>query len=199
MALGNPTALVIIDVQQGLDAPHLGHRNNPSAEHQMRTLLAAWREASWPVFHVQHMSTRPESTLRPELPGNAIKPEVQPLPGEPLFQKTVSSAFLDTGLEAYLRRATIHHIVVVGLTTDHCISSSVRMAADLGFQVVVVEDATATFGCVGPDGGHHSAEDMHRLALASLHGEFARVLSARAVLDELRAAATGHAGAAAER
>lgn len=189
MALSNPTALLIIDVQQGLDAPHLGHRNNPSAEQQMRRLLTAWRQASWPVLHVQHMSTRPESTLRPELPGNAIKPEVQPLPGEPLFQKTVNSAFLGTELEAQLRRAKIEHLVVIGLTTDHCISSSVRMAANLGFEVIVVEDATATFERVGPDGAHHAAEDMHRIALASLHGEFARVLSARVVLDELRAAA----------
>jgi nicotinamidase-related amidase len=187
MALGNSTALLIIDVQQGLDAPHLGARNNPTAEQRMRTLLAAWRERAWPVLHVQHMSTRPESTLRPELPGNAIKPEVEPRPGEPLFQKTVNSAFIGTSLEAHLRGAGIDHLVVIGLTTDHCISSSVRMAANLGFEVTVVEDATATFERIGPDGTRHSAQAMHDAALASLHDEFARVTSTRAVLDELRA------------
>jgi nicotinamidase-related amidase len=190
MAPGNPAALLIIDVQQGLDAPHLGVRNNPTAEQQMRALLAAWRELAWPVVHVQHMSTRPESTLRPELPGNAIKPEVEPLPGEPLFRKTVNSAFIGTSLEAHLRGAGIDHLVVIGLTTDHCISSTVRTAANLGFEVTVVEDATATFERTGPDGTHHSAQAMHDSALASLHGEFARVLAMRAVMDELRARAS---------
>lgn len=190
MALRDPTALLIIDVQQGLDAPHLGARNNPDAEQRMGALLAAWREAAWPVLHVQHMSTRPDSTLRPELPGNAIKPEVLPLPGEPLFRKSVNSAFIGTDLDAHLRQAGIDHLVVIGLTTDHCVSSSVRMAANLGFEVTVVEDATATFERVGPDGTHHSAQAMHDSALASLHGEFARVASTRAVLDELRARAS---------
>lgn len=186
MVPGKPTALLIIDVQQGLDAPHLGARNNPGAELRMQALLAAWREVAWPVVHVQHMSTRPESTLRPELPGNAIKPEVAPLPGEPLFRKTVNSAFIGTELEAHLRRSGIDRLVVIGLTTDHCISSSVRMAANLGFEVTVVEDATATFERVGPDGTHYPARAMHDLALASLHDEFARVRSTRAVLDELK-------------
>jgi len=190
MALGRPTALLIIDVQQGLDAPHLGARNNPDAELRMRALLSAWREVAWPVIHVQHMSTSPTSTLRPELPGNAIKPEVQPLPEEPLFQKTVNSAFIGTDLEAHLRQTGITHLVVIGLTTDHCISSSVRMAANLGFEVTVVEDATATFERVGPNGTHYPAQAMHELALASLHGEFARVLSTRAVLEELKARAS---------
>ena len=189
MALGRPTALLIIDVQQGLDAPHLGVRNNPGAEQRMRTLLTAWRKAQWPVLHVQHMSTSPVSTLRPELPGNAIKPEVEPLPGEPLFRKTVNSAFIGTDLEAHLRQAGIGHLVVIGLTTDHCISSSVRMAANLGFEVTVVEDATATFERIGPNSAHHPAQAMHELALASLHGEFARVLSTREVLEELKARA----------
>ncbi len=189
MALSDPTALLIIDVQQGLDATHLGTRNNPDAEQRMRTLLAAWRRVRWPVLHVQHMSTSPVSTLRPELPGNAIKPEVEPLPGEPLFRKTVNCAFLGTELEAHLHRAGIDHLVVIGLTTDHCISSSVRTAANLGFAVTVVEDATATFERVGPNGTHYPAQAMHELALASLHDEFARVLSTRAVLDELKARA----------
>jgi nicotinamidase-related amidase len=190
MAPGTPAALLIIDVQQGLDAPHLGARNNPDAERRMQALLAAWREVAWPVVHVQHMSTHPESTLRPELPGNAIKPEVAPLPGEPLFRKTVNSAFIGTELEAHLRRAGIDRLVVIGLTTDHCVSSSVRMAANLGFAVTVVEDATATFERVGPNGTRYPAQAMHELALASLHGEFARVVSTRAVLDELRARAS---------
>ena len=176
------TALVVIDVQQGLDEPRLGARNNPDAEQHMAELLAAWRVARRPVIHVQHMSLEPQSSLREGLPGNAFKPEAQPLAGEPIFRKHVNSAFIGTDLEAYLRANGIHDLVVVGLTTDHCVSTTVRMAGNLGFDVTVVEDATATFERVGPDGIHYSAEVMHGAALASLDQEFAAVRSTRDVL-----------------
>ena len=185
----SPPALLLIDMQQGLDEPRWGKRNNPGAEQQVAALLAAWRKAKWPVIHVQHMSTEPGSPLRPESPGNAFKPQALPQPGEPVFQKTVNSAFIGTALEAHLRREGIQSLVIVGLTTDHCVSSSVRMAGNLGFDVVVVEDATATFERAGPDGARYSADQMHRIALASLHGEFAQVQSAEEVLGRLRAGA----------
>jgi nicotinamidase-related amidase len=186
-ATNSPPALLLIDVQMGLDDPKWGARNNPQAEQRMSALLGAWRRAKWPVIHVQHMSQVPGSPLRPELPGNAIKEEVKPSKGEPVFQKTVNSAFIGTALEAHLRREGIESLVIVGLTTDHCVSTTVRMAGNLGFDVVVVEDATATFERTGPDGVRYSADQMHRLALASLHGEFAQVQTAEDVLARLRA------------
>ena len=95
--------LLLIDVQQGLASPSLGQRNNPQAESNMARLLAAWRAHGLPILHIQHCSTEPDSPLRPELPGNAFKKEVQPKAGEPVFRKTVNSAFIGTGLEQYLR------------------------------------------------------------------------------------------------
>ena len=47
-------------------------------------LLATWRRTGRPVVHIQHMSQRPDSPLRPDRPGNAIKPEAAPAPGEPV-------------------------------------------------------------------------------------------------------------------
>ena len=111
------TALLLIDIQQGLDDPKWGERNNPNAEQQIAAMLAAWRRAKWPVIHVQHMSQRPTSPLRPNLPGNAFKPEAVPLEGEPVFQKTVNSAFIGTPLEDHLRREGIRSLVVkLGIT-----------------------------------------------------------------------------------
>ena len=131
------------------------------------------------------MSEEPDSPLRPEASGNAFKPEAMPHDGEPVFQKTVNSGFIGTGLEDYLRREGIESLVIAGMTTDHCVSTTARMAENLGFDVVVVEDATATFERTGPDGVRYSAEQMHRVELASLDGEFASVRSAADVLARL--------------
>jgi nicotinamidase-related amidase len=179
----NSTALLLIDVQQGFDEPRWGLRNNPDAEQRIGELLAAWRAATRPVIHVQHLSLEPDSPLRESSAGHAFKDIARPRPGEAVFRKHVNSAFIGTGLEAHLRARGITSLVVAGLTTDHCVSTTTRMAGNLGFDVVVVEDATATFGRRGPDGAQYDADLMHRVALASLHGEFAQVRSTREVLQ----------------
>ena len=184
MTIPVPAALLLVDIQQGLDEPRLGKRNNPGAERNVARLLAAWRSAGHPVIHVQHMSVEPDSPLRPELPGNALKPEALPHPGEPLFQKRVNSAFIGTDLERHLRAAGISSLVIAGLTTDHCVSSTARMASDLGFRVTVVSDATATHERNGPDGSRIGAEEMHRTALASLSQEFATILTTDELLTD---------------
>ena len=181
----NPPALLLIDVQQGLALPALGERNNPRAETNMTRLLAAWRALQWPVIHIRHCSTEPDSPLRPELPGNAFKDEVRPLAGETVFEKSVNSAFVDSGLEQHLRNAGITRLVIVGLTTDHCVSASTRSASDLGFEVTLVADACAAFGRNGYDGRHYSGDEIHRVNLVSLDGEFCEVRETVAILDKL--------------
>src|SRR4051812_35185764 len=127
------TALLLIDVQTGLDDPKYGPRNNPQAEQRMTELLSAWRATGKPGIHVKHNSINPASPLRPELPGNAIKRDVAPKSGEPLFEKNQNSAFVGTSLEEHLRKHGIDSLVMAGLTTDHCVSTTARMAANLGF------------------------------------------------------------------
>lgn len=177
-------ALVLIDIQEGFSDPYWGQRNNPGAEENAAMLLNVWRLAKRPVFHVQHLSCEPNSPLRPELPGSAIKTIVEPMQGELLFQKNVNSAFIGTNLEKALRDARIEELVIAGLTTDHCVSTSVRMAANLGFRVWLVQDSCATFAKTGPDGRTWSAEDLHWSALASLHGEFASVVNMQDLLTK---------------
>ncbi|MEM1270889.1 MAG: cysteine hydrolase family protein [Bacteroidota bacterium] len=172
------SALLVIDVQVGLGDPAYGRRSTPEAEANIARLLAAWREASWPVVHVQHLSTSPSSPLRPGSPGVAIKPEATPLASEPLFQKTVNNAFVGTDLEPFLRTKQIQSLVIVGLTTDHCVSTTARMAGDLGFETFVVADATAAFELEGHDGRRFSAEDVHAVSLVTLKDEFATILPA---------------------
>jgi nicotinamidase-related amidase len=181
--LSGRTALVVIDVQKGFDEPYWGERNNPDAEDNIVRLLKAWRAAGRPVFHVRHNSRSPSSPLHPFNPGNGFKDMAEPQAGEPTIGKDVNSAFIGTNLEARLREAGVSEIVVVGLTTPHCISTSVRMAANLGFSTRVVCDATAAHAGRGPDGEVVDARTMHYHALAALNEEFAEIVSTDDLLE----------------
>ena len=180
--------LLIIDVQKGFDESIWGRRNNPHMEQRIVELLDVWRASKRPVIHAKHMSLDRSSPLRPGQSGNDFKAAVAPMPGETVIEKSVNSCFIGTSLEAHLRRQRQDNVVIAGLTTNHCVSTTTRMAANLGFTAWVVSDATSTFDRVGPDGICYAAEDIHAIALCDLHGEFATVVDSRMVIDAARAA-----------
>jgi nicotinamidase-related amidase len=189
-------ALIVIDVQQAFDQPGWGERNNPDAEERVAAAIAGWRERGAPVIHVRHRSAAPEGTFIPGTPAFEFKPEAQPREGEPVITKDVNSAFIGTNLEERLRAAGTSTVALVGLTTDHCCSTTARMAGNLGFETWVLGDAMATFAREAPDGELIAAEVMHRTALASLHGEFAEVISTDDALARLRDVSGGGGDAA---
>lgn len=183
----NTTALIIIDVQQGFDDPKWGVRNNPQAEDNISALLTHWRTQQWPVIHIQHLSTEPTSPLHPNQKGCEFKTCATPKKNEIVFKKNVNSAFIGTGLEHHLRTHHLNRLVIVGLTTDHCVSTTARMAGNLGFEVMLISDATATFNRVGIDGTEYSADDIHAIHLASLNGEFCCVKNTEQTLKQYSA------------
>ena len=174
--------LLVVDVQRGFDAPSWGRRNQPHMEARVADLLRVWRARRRPIVHARHMSLSPCSPLRPGQPGNDFKAEAAPWPGEVVIDKRVNSCFIGTSLEFDLRRSGHDSVVIAGLTTNHCVSSTARMAGNLGFTAWVVSDATATFDRVGHDGAAHRAEDIHAIALADLHGEFATIVDTETVI-----------------
>ncbi|HEX7388688.1 MAG TPA: cysteine hydrolase family protein, partial [Acidiphilium sp.] len=181
------TALLVIDVQLGFDhveASGIG-RNNPDAVARIATLLAAFREAKLPVFHIRHAGTAPDSYFRPDGPGFPVKDEARELPGEAVIVKQVNSSFIGTDLEARLRNAGIETLVICGATTNHCVETTTRMAGNFGFDARLVRDATWTFDRTGPDGDRHDAESVHAMTLANLHGEFARIVTAADIVEEI--------------
>jgi len=185
-ALREGAALVVIDVQKGFDEPYWGERNNPEAEENIARLLDSWRARGWAIYYIHHQSKNPNSPLRPNYVGNEIKEIVRPRPGEPVIQKRENSAFIGTDLEERLRAANQSTLVLTGLTTDHCVSTTARMAANLGFDTVVVSDATATFDRYSPiTSRHFTGEEIHEAELTALSGEFAKVVETEEVLSAL--------------
>ena len=172
------TALIVVDVQQAFDdVDYWGRRNNPACEANVARLIEAWREERRPLVFVRHDSDEEVSPLRPDEPGNAFKPEVN---GEPdlLVTKQVNSAFYGSpDLDAWLRERGISSFALCGITTNHCVETTARMGGNLGYDVLFVLDACATFDREGPDGEVVTAEELTRATAASLHDEFATVVS----------------------
>jgi nicotinamidase-related amidase len=185
MTLPQNSALIVIDVQKAFDHPRWGRRNNPDAEANVASLLNGWRRSGRPIIHIQHKNTTPGRLFSEGEPGFEVKPEAAPNDGEPVLYKHVNSAFIGTDLEQRLRAQGIETVVICGITTDHCVSTTTRMAGNLDFAAVIVSDATATFERTGPDGRYWSAEDMHDTALASLNQEFAEVETTDTLLGTL--------------
>ncbi|MDA6072784.1 cysteine hydrolase [Flavobacterium sp. AC] len=179
------TALIIIDVQKGFDDEEYwgGNRNNKSAETNIAQLLEQWRTLKLPVFHIVHSSLEPKSKLHASHPGFEIKDAAKPIAGEPVITKNVNSAFIGTNLKERLDDLKIKTLVITGLTTNHCVSTTTRMAGNFGFDVYLVSDATATFDRIGINGEKYDSELVHQISLASLHKEFAEVMDTERLLE----------------
>lgn len=183
------TALIVIDVQKAFDEWEASgkHRNNPDAIRRIAELLALFRQKGAPIFHVRHASRNPVSRFRADHPGYAVKDEAREQPGEPVIVKHVNSAFIGTDLEARLRHAKIENLVIVGVTTNHCVETTTRMAGNLGFKAKLVRDATWAFDRDGIDGEQFPAAQVHAMTLANLSGEFAEIVTADDVSRRLGA------------
>ena len=179
----NPV-LLLIDIQKGFEneAHWGGNRNNKDAEQKCATLLDKWRSLKLPIFHIMHESQDPNSLLHPSKPGFELQDLIQPKKHEPLIVKDVNSAFIGTDLEQQLKDKAITTLVIAGLTTNHCISTTTRMAGNLNFKTFLISDATATFDRIGLNGEKYDAELIHQTALASLNEEFATVINLKSLI-----------------
>ena len=180
------SALILIDQQQGIHHPKLGPRNNPQAEERIAELLEHWRAMGRPVIHVQHLSRSPDSVFWPQQSGVEFQQRFRPQVGEWVVQKQVPDAFCGTALEVGLREREITQLVVVGVATNNSVESTARTAGNLGFATWVVEDACYTFDKADFFGNPRSAEEVHAMSLANLHGEYATVVAAAELLQERR-------------
>src|SRR5690625_788381 len=91
---------------------------------------------------------------------------------------------IGTNLEELLKTKEISTVVVTGLTTPHCVSTTTRMSGNLGFETYLVSDATAAFGLKDQNDIFYEAAIIHEISLATIHDEFATVISTEQLLTK---------------
>lgn len=177
--------LLPVDLQTGFEDPSFPRRWNRAADARGRALLGAWRRAGLPVIHVRHDSVQPGSSLRPGQPGNGFREGLGPVDGEPVVSKSVNSAFIGTDLDLRLRRLGARTVVTFGISTDMCVSTTIRTGANLGWPMVMVADACDCFELPDGKGGIIPGEVIHAAHVATLGYEFCRVVSTADLLSRL--------------
>ena len=170
--------LVIVDIQRDYfpDGAHPLEGPEAAAASAAR-LLAGFRAAGDPVFHVRHIWDEEDATfMRPGTDGVQIHESVAPLDGETVISKEHPNSFRETELEAELRKAGVDELVVCGMMTSMCVDATVRAAVDLGFDTTVAHDACATcdldFGATSIP-----AASVHAAFLAALADGYAAVVA----------------------
>ena len=187
IAISPNAALLIVDMQNGIDRPTLGRRNNPDAERNIALLLDAWRRAGRPIVHVRHISRSPDSIFWPGQSGVEFQPRFVPLAGEHVVEKNVPDAFAQTGLERWLHTRGIGQLVIVGVITNNSVEATARSAGNLGFEAIVVSDAAFTFDLRDLNGRLWPAEDVHALSLANIAMDYAVVRTTGEIVNALGA------------
>ncbi|RDW63553.1 hypothetical protein BP6252_11098 [Coleophoma cylindrospora] len=199
--LAEKTALIVVDVQSAFLHPtYWGpSRSNPAFESNATSIIKSYRllisgdASSSPhkIIHVAHASLSTSSPLHRSSPGFKFQKFAEPQGDELVIEKSVNSAFIGTNLEEVLRdhfKGSKGTMFLLGLTTDHCVSTTTRMASNLKVcdgldgengEVVFIEDATAAWK-KSNDG--FDAELVHAVNAESLQ-EFASVRKTAEVLE----------------
>ena len=169
--------LLPIDMQQAFDGAPWPRRWNDEVDANGLALLKAWREAGRPIVHIRHDSIMEGSSLAPGSEGNRFRPGFEPLPGEALVTKSVNSAFIGTDLDLRLKRLGARHVVAFGISTDMCVSTTVRTGANMGWDMLLAPDACDCFDLPDGKGGVIPAETVQAAHVATLGFEFCRLMS----------------------
>jgi nicotinamidase-related amidase len=175
-------ALIIIDMQKGMQIATLGRRNNLQAEANIQQLLVRSRSLNLPIVHVRHMSRSRDSVFWPGQVGAEFQDAFLPLDSEHVMEKNVTDAFANSGLEGWLLARDIKDLVIVGVSTNMSVEATARSAGSLGFRTAVVSDATFTFDRADISGAMRTAEEIHLMSLTNLSGEYAEIVETAVLL-----------------
>ncbi len=180
------SALILIDLQNDYfpgGAMELAGMTQAAA--RARELLAAFRQARRPIFHVQHLAPGPDATFfRPDTPGVEINESLKPLPGEALVRKHYPNAFRDTGLLEVLQGAGVEEVIIAGAMSHMCVDATTRAAFDYGLTCTVIHDACATRDLAFA-GQTIPAAHVHGAFMAALGMRYATVVALEEFLSGL--------------
>ncbi len=140
------TALLIIDIQNDyFPGGKMELEGAMEAGQKAGALLQCFREHGGQHIHIQHESRKPGATFFvPGTDGIRIHDLVAHFETEPIVHKQYPNSFRETNLLEQLKSWETERVVICGMMTHMCVDATVRAAADLGFQVIVIEDACAT-------------------------------------------------------
>lgn len=181
----NNTALLVIDIQDSfkIDPARWSTRNNPRFEANVTELLGIFREAGAPVLFVLHNDSDPG--FRVGDPEVRLMDFLDRSEHEPLIVKNTRNAFTSTDLQQRLDALGVRKVVVIGISTEQCCETTTRVAADLGYDVDFVTEATATFPI-----GTLSTDAIVERTEAVLRGRFARIATVADVKEGMLVSAT---------
>ena len=182
------SALLVIDIQDSFKlGPRWERRNNPGFEKNVERLIQSWRAAGLPVIFFLH--TDPDPGFERDSPLLKIMDFLSPRENEPVLLKDTRNAFTSTDLQKRLDAQGVKRVVITGISTEQCCETTTRVAADLGYDVDFVTEATATFPIALPDGSELSTDEIVRRTEAVLRNRFARIARVDELLLELEKAA----------
>jgi nicotinamidase-related amidase len=166
--------LVLIDLQNEYLAGPLALHQADRAVVNAAKLLQLARKNGAPVIHVAHKGRQGGMFDRSAERGAIVAP-LTPLPTESVVEKEMPNAFAGTDLQARLAATGRKTIVIGGMMTHMCVSSTARAALDLGFKIAIDADSCATRDLPDGKGGTIAAATVHDVALAELSDRFAIV------------------------
>jgi nicotinamidase-related amidase len=173
-------ALLVIDIQESFRArPNWADVSNPDVASDASRLVAAARAAGDQVIWVLHSEPGSDTVFDPASGHVRLMDELKPADGEPVLTKTSRNAFTTTNLQQRLTESGVRELVICGIQTEQCCETTARLAADLGYDVTFVTDATATFPIPHRDDPARSlstADIVERTEYA-LAGRFATIAS----------------------
>lgn len=180
------SALLVIDAQ---DSFKLGdrweRRNNLDFEKNVAQLVSLYRQHGLPVIYFLHSDDDPgfETTS----PSYKLMDFLSPRDSEPVIHKVTRNVFTSTGLQALLMEKGVRRVVITGIQMEQCCETSARVAADLGFAVDFVTEATMTFPIPNHDrpGEELGVEAIRERTEYVLRRRFARIATVTSIAREL--------------
>ena len=184
------SALLVIDAQQSFTVrPRWARRANHAFEANVGALVDAYRAAGLPIFYFLHTDGDAEFAI--DSPHLRLMDFLSPRPGEPVMLKDTRNCFTSTTLQAKLLGLGVRRLAITGIQLEQCCETTARVAADLGYAVDFVVDATDTFPIANTDvpGEELGTDAVIERTIYALRRRFARIVSTATLVGELSALA----------